>query len=65
MTDYESYFAEVAETELAKAEALAKQGRRAGAQHALREAKYWAIKCPAESILNLGDRITILENKLY
>ena len=65
MTDYEIYFAEVAEAELAKAETLAKQGRKAGAQLALREARYWAIKCPAESILSLGDRITILENKLY
>lgn len=65
MTEFELYFAETAEAELKKAEALAKQGRRAGAQHALREAKYWAIKCPAEGVLGLGDRITILENQLY
>lgn len=65
MTDYELYFSQVAEAELSKAEALARQGRKAGAQLALREARYWAIKCPAESTLSLADRITILENKLY
>ena len=65
MTDFELYFAETAEAEYEKALEFKAQGRRAKAQVAIREAKYWAIKCPAESILDLGDRIIKLENQLY
>ncbi len=65
MNEHNFYFAETAEAKVTRAEALAKEGRRALAQEVLTEARYWAMKCPAESILGLGDRITILEKQLY
>jgi hypothetical protein len=65
MNDHQFYFAETAEAKVIRAEALVKEGRRAKAQEVLTEARYWAMKCSAESILGLGDRITILEKQLY
>ena len=62
--DLEDYFFFTAETELAKARIFAGQGRKARAQEALREAKYWAIKCNAENTKALQDSIIALDYEL-
>ena len=66
MTDeaLDSYFFHTAETELARARMFADQGRKARAQEALREAKYWAIKCDAENTKALQDSIIALDYEL-
>ena len=62
--DLEDYFFFTAETELAKARIFAGQGRKARAQEALREAKYWAIKCNAKNTKALQDSIIALDYEL-
>ena len=65
LNDREIYFQETAQSYYQKAYALQQANRKAAAQEALLEARYWAFKCPAESILKLENDITNLENKLY
>lgn len=63
--ELESYFFYTAEAELAKARILAANGRKARAQEALREAKYWAIKCNAKDTKALQDAIISLDYELH
>ena len=66
MTDeLEAYFFHTAEAELVKARIWAEQGRKARAQEAIREAKYWAIKCNAEDTKKLQDSIIALDYELH
>ena len=65
LNDREVYFHETAQSFYQKACALQRVNRKAAAQEALLEARYWAFKCPAESILKLQNNTTNLENKLY
>ena len=66
MTDeLDAYFFHTAEAELAKARIFAEQGRKAKAQEAIREAKYWAIKCKAEDTKKLQDSIIALDHELH
>lgn len=60
----QAYFLETAEAELANARRYAGQKRRAKAQEALREAKYWAIKCQPVDTKRLQDDITLLDYEL-
>tara|TARA_R110001592_G_scaffold23349_1_gene91655 strand:- start:804 stop:1016 length:213 start_codon:yes stop_codon:yes gene_type:complete len=59
------YFAETATSYYETALSLSAEHRKAAAQEALLQARYWAFKCPAESILKLENDITNLERKLY
>ena len=66
MTDeLDDYFYHTAEAELAKARIWADQGRKARAQEALREAKYWVIKCNPENTKKLTDSIIALDYELH
>ena len=60
----QTYFLETAEAELANAKWYASQKRRAKAQEALREAKYWAIKCWPADTKRLQDSIAVLDYEL-
>ena len=65
MTDLEVYFVETTRNQVELAEKFYLQNRKAAAQEALREARYWAFKCVPESLFDISDRITKLENQLY
>ena len=66
MTDplYE-YYRTTAEAEVEMAEAYQSQGRKAKAQEALQQARYWFMKCRFKDLSPLQNRITNLENTLY
>lgn len=66
MTDelYE-YYRTSTEAEVEMAEAYQSQGRKAKAQEALQQARFWFMKCKFEDLSPLQNRITKLENTLY
>ena len=61
----EVYYFETATTCYEKALSLSLVNRRAAAQAALIEAKYWLFKCPSVSLFDLTNKITNLEKQIY
>ena len=64
-SDLDIYYQETAIGYYEQAVKFKSQNRRAAAQEALQQARFWAFKCPAESILKLENNITNLELGLY
>ena len=65
LSDLHTYYRETSIGYYERAITLKHQNRRAAAQEALQQARYWAFKCPAESISQLENNITNLEQGLY
>ena len=63
--DLYDYYRTSTEAEVEMAEAYQSQGRRARAQEALQQARYWFMKCRMNDLSSLQNRITNLENTLY
>lgn len=59
------YYRTSAEAEVEMAEAYQSQGRKAKAQEAFQQARYWLMKCDLDDLHPLQNRITKLENTLY
>ena len=59
------YYRLATESELQMAEAYLTQKRKAAAQEALLEARFWFMKCRGEDLQPLQNRITNLEKTLY
>jgi len=63
--DLYDYYRTSTEAEVEMAEAYFSQGRRAKAQEALQQARFWFMKCKMDDLSPLQNRITKLENTLY
>ena len=63
--DLYDYYRTSTEVEVEMAEAYQSQGRKAKAQEALRQARFWFMKCKMGDLSPLQNRITKLENTLY
>ena len=63
--DLYDYYRISTEAEVEMAEAYLSQGRKAKAQEAFQQARYWFMKCRFEDLSPLQKRITKLENTLY
>ena len=63
--DLHDYYRISTEAEVEMAEAYQSQGRKAKAQEALRQARFWFMKCKMDDLSPLQNRITKLENTLY
>ena len=63
--DLYDYYRTSTEAEVEMAEAYQAQGRKARAQEALRQARFWFMKCKMDDLSPLQNRITKLENTLY
>jgi hypothetical protein len=59
------YYRTATEAEVEMAEAYQSQGRKARAQEALQEARFWFMKCNCDDLRPLQNRITNLEKTLY
>ena len=59
------YYFETAYSCYEKALNLSLANRRAAAQAALIEAKYWLFKCPSTSLFDLTNKIINLEKQIY
>ena len=63
--DLYDYYRTSTEAELDMAEAYLAQGRKARAQEAFQQSRYWFMKCKMGDLSLLQNRITNLENTLY
>jgi len=63
--DLYEYYRTATEAELDMAEAYLAQGRKAKAQEAFQQSRYWFMKCRMDDLSPLQNRITNLENTLY
>ena len=59
------YYRTSAEAEVEMAEAYQSQGRKAKAQEAFQQARYWFMKCDFDDLHPLQNRITNLAKTLY
>lgn len=59
------YYRTSAEAEVEMAEAYQSQGRKAKAQEAFQQARYWFMKCNCDDLHPLQNRITNLAKTLY